>query len=441
LHFGEHCHHYSPYQALSLLEDLLGALRSKPGDYTFDAVVFSGDFPWGANQAGFDIAADFLRYLEWVKYFKPSSRLLIPGNHDISWIDPESAKPRSMSRDDAERQYRRFSKNASKLLTFVHVPDQPKVALIGLNSSLIEGTLFKGAGYVGYDQIYALLEPAVHNAHYVGNGVNRVLIVFLHHHLTVGYDQPLRAVMDRDTAGTTAPVRDAASVLKGLREYGVQVILHGHLHCPAHEIYSRQESGDSLAPIHILSAGSPSVAARHCGMDAGGTHIHHFQILEFNDQASELVVEWFVAPASTKRQWKSDRKVTIPLHTPAFNPANARQRRLDRAMAAARNRDAFETVLTIAAVLEGDHTAYRQIMRGVKEALHDAEKQNLPRPKVSGDVELKALLDKAFQSLKDDWAKDPKQSIHSLLADPASGAIRFAHEIMLERMMELDEAR
>jgi hypothetical protein len=269
------------------------------------------------------------------------------------------------------------------------------------------------------------------------------LIVFLHHHLTIGYDQPQRAILDRDTAGTTAPVRDAASVLGGLREYGVQVVFHGHLHCPAYEIYDRQVVGEHQPPIHIVSAGSPSVAARHCGTNASGDRIHHFQILEFVDSPPlRLVIKWFVAPASKQRVWNIDREIVIPLRQPPFFPdtERRRQRRLEKAVMAARNRDAFDTVLTMAALMEGDTAAYRQIRRAMEEAVREAEKQNRRRPNVSGE-DLKALFDKAVQSLKKEWADDPKAAIHSRLTDPANGAIRFAHDIILERMMKLNEDR
>lgn len=161
---------------------------------------------------------------------------MIPGNHDIQWLDPDTRSVLFLDRNEAEREYSAFANSIPKhppvdgYLGFTVMFPRHRVALTGLNSARLEQAGRPGVGYVGFDQLRNLCEKPV------GSGYIR--IAFMHHH-------PLHELSTEWHAsrGSTDPISDGPDILYGLRQYGVsivatdmftpQAILH-HIHRSTH---------------------------------------------------------------------------------------------------------------------------------------------------------------------------------------------------------------
>jgi hypothetical protein len=324
IHFGTKSHYgEGPVQYLNLMIEVGDALKRAGCQPTlkhlnlkpyFQAAVLSGDFTWQGNDDGFRQTRQFIKMLGDSNYCSPESVLLVPGNHDMSfvrdgrnhWLEP-----------DVERSYRQFisqirSNGASRFLDSIMEFGSEGVVLAGLNSSRIIRQDSEELGFIGYDQLFAVMNRLWEDRPRK-SGKKELLIFVVHHHLSH---------MDSIDAGTTLPPRwrrrqsqtvDAPAVLEGMREMNAQIVLHGHQH---KRWIDRNQSGTPGSnsgalpdPVLICAAGSAGI----CYPDSRDEH--HFQVFEISDDLLSVTLHHFWADAQQGlgRPWEHKAMDPLPL--------------------------------------------------------------------------------------------------------------------------------
>jgi hypothetical protein len=380
MHFGPKCHwpDTPPSEvAANLASNLKATLRTdRDLPPTFDVVLLSGDFTWGAPVAGkpdarslgFTTAASFVRELVRQEIARSADDIiLIPGNHDICWSKRSSDGHFEFQlREDAEKEYQEFiqealdgarqehiNKHLQPTLGHLHYVSQNNCdfAILALNSTRIEHPEQAGVGYVGHDQIYSLLNQ-------VEAGRRNIrFVAALHHHLL-----PLESVRLR---GMAAPrdrrklsfVTDAYDVLQTLMRLGTAVVLHGHMHKAWHGYYGAFYSNPGERVIGLGGAGSVSLGKGSRNIRAD----HHFQAVLIYENSVEF--RSFKASLGSENEmqvWRASDKVCfIPdYHRPTGDQVEHENRSLIRkALLAIQERRIFDSVLELEAWVRGDARA------------------------------------------------------------------------------------
>ncbi len=188
------------------------------------AVIISGDLTWRADPHEFSNALKFLEKLK--NYFGLSNKqiMVVPGNHDIEWID-ENGNIDS----NAELNYHNFYQlfyNVVPEKSFMRMGkfriNGKVIGIIGVNSCRMESMSNAGYGYVGSEQLNKIQQYLSNN-----QDIDMAFAVCHHHLLPVNYLEEIRADDKR-----ISMMLDAELVIRTLIANNVKVVLHGHQHQP-----------------------------------------------------------------------------------------------------------------------------------------------------------------------------------------------------------------
>lgn len=319
VHFGPHCRFVSPDTRQPLLAANLAAakllevvtkIHSSPN---ISAVVISGDWSWQNRKEEFAIAARFIQEVANALGVPMGNFVIIPGNHDIRWSEGTTQGTsgfKFLIRELAEKEYRTFYKNIVGLdpnlfLNDVKVFHDERIAIVGLNSCRLHSKRDAGLGYVGSDQIQAVIRDLREDPLYARAEEEFIKIAVLHHHLLPMQDLDL-SDLDKPPADRKLTLTvDASSVLEQLMADNFALVLHGHQHLPFCAIERRLRVGTvgvsypALEDAHIgvWAAGSYAVSPPHA------TH-NHLQIIDI--ERSRVVIhsmewEWRNAKIDAKK--------------------------------------------------------------------------------------------------------------------------------------------
>jgi 3',5'-cyclic AMP phosphodiesterase CpdA len=305
LHFGSRSFYFTSYSpdeakvwAKLFADDIEKCLsdtnmrdsgREERGDFQFNLLVLNGDLTCFGQEAGMNAALFFVEEVQQRRWWRAHDIMILPGNHDIIFGDPppdlDFAKrvvipvPRAKREQLYREYYRKIAlagvvegrtsdpKWTGELDTLfmgvLRTDKTAKIAVLGLDSSRIEGWSNPGLGFVGYDQIRSIADY-VFEEYESSSETPWRRIAFLHHHVLP---------MDPVTASAARTLHsnrhfslsyDADDILEAAEDYKIDFLIHGHYHRP--ETYPNRNAFPRFG--RVLSAGSPSV----CGADCNDLH-------------------------------------------------------------------------------------------------------------------------------------------------------------------------
>jgi predicted phosphodiesterase len=291
VHFGRGHHGFSldltdPRQKLSTL--IADDLQGKYGDVPPAAVVLSGDLTWQGSVEEFGFVRGFIEELKSLFALTLPQFVVIPGNHDIQWADQD---PDNYSKDmpvgrkqgEAEVNYREFYKQVfglppneflsmgRRFILGNYVP----LDIVGVNSALMEQKKFYGYGFVSREQLKGAAEKMGWDKP-KPKLMHRMLA--LHHHVT-----PVSAVEELKYEKFYSLTLDAGQLTYMALDYGVDLIVHGHMHQPFASAISRaaRNAGIAARTLGVHGAGSAGVKRDHTG-DIGK---NSYSIIEFGEDS------------------------------------------------------------------------------------------------------------------------------------------------------------
>lgn len=294
LHFGKH-HRCAPADAGDAragyppLQDLI--LRDldderwdgeiwgpQEGDPDPLVVMVTGDLTEGAQHGEFKGARDFLEHLAQARALGrrigKENLFAVPGNHDVVYDERDPAarlEPYCAFYGQLFRGVRPpVLPDEAENLTQVHDRSDEGLVVAEINSCLYveKGTPDEKRGNVDMRAIRRLREqlagipgPALHGS---------VRVALLHHH-PVLFPALLEPGRGYDA------VANSHQLLKLLREFGFQVILHGHKHYPHVLTYDPDSAwAEQEAPAMVIAAGG-SAGSRQ--LPAGGRACNSYNLI------------------------------------------------------------------------------------------------------------------------------------------------------------------
>jgi 3',5'-cyclic AMP phosphodiesterase CpdA len=293
LHFSDGGQHQFALRADVGEPDLFNVIKEDIDAHFPDrpptAIIVSGDLTWHGSADEFEHARTFLSRLKSAWSLDWSQFVIVPGNHDITWLTDDHGGAGRPAVAEAEGAYRRFFAQALRfnapeelslgrrylLDTFVPVD------VVGVNSCRLERDEYRGYGYVGLEQLRRAFD-----AMGWGKGSEpgpKVRVLVLHHHVV--------PVVPREKLGATnySLTLDAGELLYTALEYGVDLIVHGHQHKPFVAGFSRYvETGDIPRgrTVVIHGAGSVGVATPHLPAGVGNA----YSILRFDHKGLNISI-------------------------------------------------------------------------------------------------------------------------------------------------------
>jgi len=276
LHFN-HKHHNFPHEESRgsyplfglIYRDILEVCKKDPA-----LLIVSGDLTWHGLENEFDMAYKFLDDLNSGLGLRPEHSIIIPGNHDIQWIDQESEdyirdKKIENSAEKAEKNYREFIKKYYRfepneffsMGKRIILENYTSIDLIALNSCMLEEEHFCGYGYIGVQQ----LDKAINNMRWKDDKYKtdyRFLI--MHHHLLAA--EPSEEIIKDNPAYSIT--LDSGHISHNALQMQIDLVLHGHRHQPFIASFTRPTKYNdfpSSRSIGIHGAGSAGVARRYLG--------------------------------------------------------------------------------------------------------------------------------------------------------------------------------
>jgi len=311
LHFGQQAF---PANSSSHESDLAKAIENALEDQKIDRFgghIISGDLTWKAGEDEFAQVSTFIHRLMGTPVGRNQAILLCPGNHDLVFSDtPENKGARihdSIIPASARAAYaafyeklfykqpNQFLSSGRKFLMAGCVP----VEIVALNSSYLEQKKgwFQGHGFVGDDQ----LRHAASEMGWVGGGAPRPFrILVLHHHLmpVTFRSQPMGGY-------SYSVVLDAEAVVEWVVKYGVDLVLHGHMHRSFVARVSRPLDKEKLDgpwhTFHVAGLSSTGVSSKHADEK------NSFACVTFGTQ--QVFIDWYsIHPVKNA---KHIRKLTI----------------------------------------------------------------------------------------------------------------------------------
>lgn len=278
LHYGD-MHRYDQGidgHAVSLAAAVTNAVRSRFRDRPLDALVLTGDFFSHDLPSDKAKATDGITSLIELLRLSRDRVVMLPGNHDLSW-DPNFHHQPYRFYDEMVGDTKTKGYVADGLPGLLVLPPSPSLgsrkglALLLLNSCVMEGQKTSGFGRVGDKQLDSIAELLI-----VGEITRdtHILIAALHHHLL-----PVVPLVrnwtgpnpkDSEPALTSLTV-DAVAVLQRLTELGFSLAIHGHQHVPAVRRFEDVLHGQQS--IGVCAAGS-------CGSKDAIRHFFLYEVAE-----------------------------------------------------------------------------------------------------------------------------------------------------------------
>lgn len=259
LHFGG-SHFFrqggrDPHSA-SLAEALLQSID--PGFLAggIDCLVLPGDFFSTETDADLGLAREEIRAC--VTALRPAHVVTVPGNHDLTWDTRFS--------DDRQYYYKRLASDLEDVgliavsdgeprVTVIEKGELKPIAILLLDSCVLEGQEMRGLGRIGDPQL-ALIAERLEQAG-VSSSTHR-LIAVLHHHLLPVLAAPLPS--DHDPREGPFPrislTVDAVELMRRLVVHGFSLAIHGHQHHRAVLEFANQTWRERPGRIHVIASGS-----------------------------------------------------------------------------------------------------------------------------------------------------------------------------------------
>jgi 3',5'-cyclic AMP phosphodiesterase CpdA len=264
-----------------IIDDLMNEVKMGPPA----AVIISGDITWQANKEEFELSLSFIDRLRSEFLLEPYQFVVVPGNHDIRWVEDPSKRPSQAERvkfppKKAKKNFHDFYlklfgippndffSQGRRLLLSNYVT----VDIIGLNSSELEQSHFSGYGYVKAEQLQAAVKEA-------GWGEvsprTTYRVLMLHHHLIPVVPEEEIKGYDKNYSITL----DAGHIIHECLVRGVDMVIHGHQHQPFTGAIMRAQGGKKFSPdrpLVVNAAGSAGVKKEHIGCGKNFYTIYNF---------------------------------------------------------------------------------------------------------------------------------------------------------------------
>lgn len=209
-------------------------------------LIISGDISNKGLEKEFAFAKSFIEKLN----IKKENTLIIPGNHDINWIDNGNAWQSNQEKKPYEFQKEKFQKfksfydsfyvnsktfNPEKIIVDVLKLESEKLLIIGLNSCYkCNFDNQQGIGFIDYDKLEEEIKTSIPNSKEYSK------IAVCHHNPFANYtEHPKNSFEDGNWQ----------MVKRILMKYGINAILFGHEHT---------QSSDRLNDYDYISVGSLS---------------------------------------------------------------------------------------------------------------------------------------------------------------------------------------
>jgi len=257
LHFGKNFHNYSIKNG-SGKKNLINILKEGIVD-EIGLVIITGDLVSCADANELQITViDFLTKICESFNLSKDKIVLVPGNHDIP-LDKTDLVDYSHLRP-FKNFLKEFYGEKKDITGVVEYSIGDKILqIIKMNSANFRNE-FKEFGYINWSE---LLENKVKK---IGpKKENQIRIAILHHHLipVAEFIVLSKEEIEKNPFAYNSTVIDAGSVIKGLQELNVDLVLHGHQHIPAilkfakgRRIRGTTELEGLDSPIIISSSGT-----------------------------------------------------------------------------------------------------------------------------------------------------------------------------------------
>lgn len=238
------------------------------------AVIISGDLTWQAKEEEFEIARKFIDRLKSEFALESYHFVVVPGNHDIKWVDDPAKKPIGgeaqkvkFPEEEAKQNFREFyvklfgippDKFFSQGRRFL-LANYVTVDVIGLSSSELEQTHFAGYGYVKAEQLQAAMKEMGWEE---GKPRASYRLVTLHHHLMPVVPEEEIKGYDKNYSITL----DAGHIIYECLARGVDMVVHGHQHQPFTGAIMRSQGGKKFkadSTLVVNATGSAGVKKEH----------------------------------------------------------------------------------------------------------------------------------------------------------------------------------
>jgi 3',5'-cyclic AMP phosphodiesterase CpdA/tetratricopeptide (TPR) repeat protein len=311
--------------SVELTREFHGALK-RSGCAASDAVlVVSGDSTYTGRQDEFDLVRQFLTELCENTGMDRSQVVLVPGNHDIDWLQTKSNRANRFDNylTFAHQFYGeelfhevypriewdlRTSGTRPEAREIVYRRTDRTMTVVGLNSCIFEDDQ-NHYGYIGkrqLDIVKDLLEQ---------EPPENVRVAVMHHHLHP-FPEPLEPRRGDAVVLDLSTVRDAGLVEQRLERLGFSLLLHGHKHKPQlRETLVRIPQNDSSVtprPLIVSGCGSTGVSQH----ELEHNQPNHFAVLELAQPvrmpgADFLVIEWRELAVAPGAEWVTKQRWTI----------------------------------------------------------------------------------------------------------------------------------
>lgn len=277
------------------VEQSLDKLHCRPS-----AAVLSGDF-FTAGVPETELAADMATVtrrmealLKVIESFGIKRRqiMCVPGNHDVLWKSPELKYSRYNRLMKTVGLGHCVSSNFPLVMEVRGTGAARPLALVGFDSCVIEGERTPGLGMLGQQVVLCNKMMAKRRI----SDRTHTMIGVMHHHLLT-----INAVEDVNPDASPASPKqrlsitiDAGRVLHEFWEQRYSLILHGHQHRAAMQVFEDRLAG--TGPVRIAGAGS-------CGTSAGGGRKHYFV---HTISGSEIQVRSMISRTADTQQFEQD---------------------------------------------------------------------------------------------------------------------------------------
>lgn len=305
---GEHAFPTTADEAASPLGPRIEQACRDHGVTDLAGLILSGDLAWKADPAEFEQARQIAAHLQHWASLERYQVAVCPGNHDVAFSTTPWVKNSTVARSEAvaragyeEFYSKMFYMSPNEFLTcgrrFLLGGAVP-VEIVCLNSSFLgqQAGMFVGHGFVGERQLRDAAEQMGWDAARDVGGPRPLRVVVVHHHLL--------PVTFREAPGagwTYSVMLDAEALTRWIARYGVQVVLHGHMHTPFYSQVTRRASfqadESSRHRFHVFGMGSSGVHQRHWGEIKGNA----FAVLTFGRE-SLTVVYYGVHPTDPSQE-------------------------------------------------------------------------------------------------------------------------------------------
>jgi 3',5'-cyclic AMP phosphodiesterase CpdA len=308
VHFGSHHGFKNVSGDYSLANGVAIALEEGVPALQVDHLILSGDQFSNTPDADLGQAIAGIKALQETLGLDASRSWLLPGNHDVQWLTGNKVSFDSYNalvEACASPQCRTENLPCVVRLESRTQPDSTPVALILLDSNLVESEKAAGIGSLGDRRLQ--LESLL-RAQDV-SGKREWVLAVTHHHLL-----PVNQVMDdvlapdepRTLGKTPSVTLDALQALHDLGALGVSAVLHGHQHTPALQSFRDELSRRQASQMYVVSAGS-------AGAKWTNRHFFLYQV----DDRELLVRSFWQNPANEYRFISQDVDKRIPRAQPA----------------------------------------------------------------------------------------------------------------------------